>query len=113
MNVSARRRVWLLLSDLFVDTEWSDEELRAIGAALKQTGFSANEVEAILRGEVAPVCGRWMRWPSIGPWPAFDSDWVNESVEKYLHRPPFFRLGLWGLPGVRRDWKVVRDAMES
>ena len=113
MNASARQRVWFLLSDLFVDTEWSAEDLRAIGTALKHTGFSANEVEAILRTEVAPVCGRWMRWPSIGPWPAFDPDWVNESIEKYLRRQPIFRLGLWGLPGARRDWRVVRNAMEA
>ena len=113
MDFGTRHRVWYLLSDLFVDTELTDEQLCRIGVALKQTGLSSNDVEKILRREVAPVCGAWMRWPSIGPWPAFEPEWVKESIERYLSRPALFRLGLWSYPGVRRSWKIVRAEMEK
>ena len=113
MNPAAREAAWVLLSDLFVDTEHSPEFLRSLGFALEGTGFTADEIESILKTEVAPVCGRWMRWPSIGPWPAFDPDWVKRTIANYRRRPRFFRLGLWGLPGVREDWKIVRAAMEA
>ena len=117
MNASAKEQVWFLLSDLFVDTEWSERELRGIGVALRDTGFSSKDVEKILRAEVAPVCGRWMRYPSIGPWPMFDREWVRLNIQKYLERPwyimPFFGGGLWGLGSVKRDWTIVRAAMEQ
>lgn len=60
MSTSAREAVWVLLSDLFVDSENTERDLRAIGQALKKTGFSVGEVKLILRKEVAPVCGKWM-----------------------------------------------------
>jgi hypothetical protein len=108
MTVSARHKVWFILSDLFVDTEWSIEDLRRMGISLKGTGFSASEIEAILRTEVAPVCF----WGLIGPWPDVDQDWLIESIEKYLRRPSLFRRKTWGFPSAREKWKVVRYAME-
>ena len=118
MKDSAKEKVWLLLSDLFVDTDLPERELREIGAALKRTGFSADEVEKMLRKEVAPVCARWMRYPgAIGPWPAFDPEELKLRIRTYLNRPwyraPLMGGGLFGLPGVKRSWRIVRDTMEN
>lgn len=117
MDENSKEKVWLLLSDLFVDTEHSDRELREIGVALKGTGFSADDVETILRKEVAPVCGAWMRYPTVGPWPMFDPDDLKQRIRAHLNRPwyksTFVSIGLSGLPGLKSSWKVVRDAMES
>ena len=116
MSTNAREAVWLLLSDLFVDTDHTTQELCAIGQSLKKTGFSVEEVEAILRREVAPVCGRWMLYPgAIGPWPGFDEEdlkqRINAEMSKPWHKPPLFSAGLWLPLGIKRQWEVVRNAM--
>jgi|SRR5690348_12900356 hypothetical protein len=117
MDESAKEKVWVLLSDLFVDTVHTERELTAIGAALKGTGCSADDVEKILRKEVAPVCGRWMRYPTIGPWPMWDPEDVKQRVRAYLNRPWYkprlMGMGLFGLSDVERSWEIVRHAMEN
>lgn len=118
MTTSAKENVWFLLSNLFVDTDHSEEELREIGVALKKTGCSVEDVEKILRSEVAPVCGRWMHYPgAIGPWPMFDREELKQRIQAYLnrpwHQPPLINSGLWGLSRVKRAWGTVRDAMEE
>jgi hypothetical protein len=118
MSVGKRESVGWLLSDLFVDTAHADDELRRLGVALKQTGFGPDEVERILRREVAPVCGRWMTDPgAIGPWPQFDRQLVEARIRAYVQRPwykgPLFGAPLWLFPGVRREWAVVKRAMND
>ena len=117
MDETAQERVWLLLSDLFVDTVHTERGLREIGVALKRTGFSADEVERILRKEVAPVCGRWMRYPTIGPWPMFDPEDLKQRIRAHLNRPwykpPLIGVGLFGLSDVKRSWEIVRAAMAN
>jgi len=116
MTENARESVWRLLSDLFVDTTHTDDDLRRLGVALKKTGFSVTDVERILRREVAPVCGRWLTYPgAIGPWPQFDRQDVEARIRAYVQRPwykgPLFGAPLWLFPGVRREWSVVKSAM--
>ena len=118
MNTKSRERVWVLLSELFVDTEHTPNDLLAIARSLQETGFSVDEVETILRRDVAPVCGEWMLYPgAIGPWPMFDEQELKEKIEQRLSRPWYKALslhtGLTFMPGVKREWEVVRDAICS
>ena len=118
--MNTRESIWRLLSDLFVDTTHTDDELRRLGIALKETRLSVQKVERILRCEVAPVCGRWMLWPgaAVGPWPQFDKERLEARIREYVERPwykpPLFRCSsLRWYPGVRRAWSVVKDAMKD
>jgi hypothetical protein len=118
MNTTPREAVWVLLSELFVDTEHTEQDLHVLGRSLQETGYSVEETEAILRREVAPVCGRWMRSPgAIGPWPMFDAQELKERIQARLHKPwykpPLFHAGLLLMPGVEREWQVVRNAMRG
>jgi hypothetical protein len=118
MTTPSREAVWMLLSDLFVDTEHTREDLQVLGKSLQATGFAVDEIEAILRREVAPVCGEWMRHPgAIGPWPAFEAQALKERIEARLRKPwykrPWFRPGLALLPGVQREWKLLRHAIRG
>jgi hypothetical protein len=118
MSSSAREAVWVLLSDLFIDSTKTDVNLRAMGKALAKTGYSAGEVEQILLHEVAPVCGKWMSHPgAVGPWPMFDELDLRHRIRQRIKRPWYRRwpivFGLWSLPGVRRQWKVVQHAMQT
>ena len=118
MSVNTRESVWWLLSDLFVDTTHTEDELRRLGVALRKTGFGADEVERILRREVAPVCGRWMTHSgAMGPWPQFDRQAIEARIRAYVQRPwykgPLFGAPLWVFPGVWREWSVVKRAMQD
>jgi hypothetical protein len=118
MTTPSRQAVWMLLSMLFVDTRNTQDDLRVLGESLQATGFSVDEIEAILRREVAPVCGEWMRHPgAIGPWPMFEEQELKERIEAHLRnppdKPPWFLPGRALPPGVRREWKLVRDAMRG
>jgi hypothetical protein len=120
MNLEAfvRERVWMLLSELFIDTELSAHDLRRLGQHLLGTGVAADQAEAILRSEVAPVCGRWMLYgATVGPWPAFDECDLKRRIERHI-RSPWRRFQSvvavfywWRLSAVRRDWQLVRDEM--
>ena len=116
MTESARESVWWLLSDLFVDTTRTQDELRRLGVALRKTGFAPRDIEWILRREVAPVCGWWAAG-GIGPWPCFDRQDIEARIRAYLERPwykgPLFGAPLWLFPGLRREWSVVKNAMRD
>lgn len=116
MNKMPRGTVWVLLSELFVDTQHTKEDLHVLGGSLQETGYSVEEIESILRREVAPVCGRWMLHPgAVGPWPMFDRQDLSERIgahrQKPWYRPPLLDTGLLLMPGIKREWKVVRNAM--
>jgi hypothetical protein len=118
MTTPSRETAWMLLSALFVDTQNTPEDLRDLGRSLQATGLSVDEIEAILRREVAPVCGAWMRQPgAIGPWPMFEEQEIKERIEAHLRKPsrkpPWFRPGLRLPSGVQREWKLVRDGMRG
>jgi hypothetical protein len=118
MSTKPREALWVLLSELFVDTEHTKKDLLAIGKSLRETGFSVEEVETILLREVAPVCGRWMLYPgAIGPWPMVDEQELKEKIEERLRKPWYkqslFNKGLMFMPGVKRKWENIRNAMRS
>lgn len=118
MSTKPREAVWILLSELFVDTAHTKKDLLAMGKSLRETGFSVEEVETILRREVAPVCGQWMLYPgAIGPWPMFEAQALKEKIEERLRKPwykrPLFTTGLMLMPGVKREWEILRNAMRD
>lgn len=120
MQRNQRERIWVLLSELFVDTELKAEDLQALGQSLREVGEPPSEVERVLRSEVAPVCGRWMLFAApVGPWPGFDEADLKKQIEAYLQapwyrcRPMLAPLAWWLLSGVRRDWQVAKFAMQG
>lgn len=77
-NVSERERLWLALSDLFLDSENRGELPRLAFAALS-SGFGWEVVDHIYLEEVAPVAG-----PNLlelaGEWGGFPPDWLFEQI---------------------------------
>ena len=119
-DFSQREKVWVLLSELFVDTELGEDDLRGIGEMLAKEGISASEAEQILHDDVAPVCGRWMIFgAAVGPWPAFDEASLKRAIAHHAKpgwqpwRRAVRALAWWALPGIRRDWQMVRNAMPN
>ena len=115
--MKSHEKIWILLSDLFVDTERSVDELIMLGKALKATGCPVEEIEKILKYEVAPVCGTWMRYPTIGPWPMFDEKDLVLRIHKHIgrpwYRPSLIKNGLWGLSHVKKEWETVKATINN
>lgn len=70
-EIARRLPVWCAMACLFLDTEPTDGDYRAIAAAIREAGLSADEARAIFLEQVAPafapnllaVAGEWAGWP--------------------------------------------------
>ena len=82
-TISKRIPVWTALSELFLDTELSDEDINHIALVLGNSGYGRDELDEILRDEVSPaftfnlcsVAGEWTPW---------SEDEVRTIVEGWL-----------------------------
>lgn len=119
-EVSRRAPVWAAMSELFLDTKLSEQELSAITASIKQAGYSAEEAEEILIHEVAPVfsanlldfAGEWLPW---------DEDEVVDLILAKLAKTRqsttmtaprrWFRRRM--ILQVRPDWQQVKRGLKS
>jgi hypothetical protein len=69
-DIERRLPVWCALSDLFLDTEQTDEEYGWIARKLNESGYNRAELRRILDEEVAPafafnlfdILGHWGGW---------------------------------------------------
>ena len=99
-DLDRRRKAWLALSDLFLDTELGELERDGLARVLAALGYTPEELRAILRDEVYPVCA-----PNLlavtGNWSGFDLDWLEPRILR--RRPPTWHLPGWMLPG----WRAI------
>lgn len=75
-----RKPVWSALSDLFLDTDVTlhyDYIVRTCAAS----PFTIDELEAILKNEVAPVVLPNL-YDIAGEWAGFDEDWLVKAICK-------------------------------
>lgn len=105
--------VRLALSELFLDTQLQEDDLRRLARTLAASGSSLSELERILWAEVAPVVG-WNLFSVAGVWDGFDPVWLEERVSRqrrrdHLCRSLTSRLArlVWG-PSIRADWARVK-----
>lgn len=84
-----RQRVWIALSDLFLDTDVS-LHFDYITRELVPAPFTLDELDMILRDEVAPVF-----LPNLlvvaGEWAGFPEERVAQKIGAYLRRPGWWR----------------------
>ncbi|WP_298358712.1 hypothetical protein [uncultured Litoreibacter sp.] len=113
---SARERVWINMSELFLDTDISDE-LDYIASALAASPFDEAELDRILLEEVYPVC-----IPNLhsiaGIWSGFDEAELVAAITRRNARK-FPLLWLW-MPFRRRhmrrmlpEWEEIRDKIAA
>jgi hypothetical protein len=70
-EIARRLPVWVALPELFLDTELQPSDHEVIARTLKESGYSLDELDAILFDEVTPafggnllsVAGEWAGWP--------------------------------------------------
>ncbi len=89
-----RKPVWLALSEFYLDTELTDQDLIRINRIFENSGYSLRELQAINAGEVGLVL-RVNLWSVAGVWNGFDPAWLCEEIARQIagrkRRNPVFR----------------------
>jgi hypothetical protein len=80
-----RRPVWIALSDLWLDTELREHDLRYIASIMKQSNYTIDELRNIYLYEVAPVVYRNLLSPA-GEWAGFEQRWLVNAIEQHLRK---------------------------
>lgn len=78
-DLRRRRWVWQAVSDLFLDEEPDDADLRAIARTAAECEYSTEELEAIYRQEVAPALA-FNALSTAGVWGYFDTEWLEGRI---------------------------------
>jgi hypothetical protein len=95
-----RQKAWKYLSDLYLDTELTEEALASMAHNLAELGLSRTEITRIFEHEVAPACIVNM-YVVAGEWAAFDEEWLIKRASKL--GPVYERLS--GIP-VYGPWLI-------
>lgn len=80
-NLIIRRQIWLVLSELYLDTELDNTDFDRIISALKQTKLSLAAIKNIDLYEVFPLLQTNLL-SVAGEWAGFDQEWLYENCEK-------------------------------
>jgi hypothetical protein len=107
-----------ILSELFIDTALDELDLAHLAEWLLATDLSLTEIEHIYQDEVAPVCSG--NFAPIGPWPAFDFDWLHAEIERrsssWTRRLPSAWQMVrrrWHTCGTKENWRIVRHHLQE
>ena len=112
-EIERRRPVWEALSAVFLDTEIDDAWRAEIVATARASGYSVDELDAILWRELCPVLYVNLL-PVAGEWSGFDMAYVEQQILAH----PAGRLRQWWSYAVsghtaRDEWQRVRDALTA
>ncbi len=86
-ELTRRKSVWMALSEFYLDTELTSNELTRIHLVLVESGYSEKEILEINYNEVAPVLIA-NTWSTAGVWGGFDEQWVIDSITKRVNKKP-------------------------
>lgn len=86
LNLARRAPVWEALSELFVGKELQDYDYAGIAKTLRQSGYSLDELEKVLREEVAPVFRSNLSPLAVPEMEGWAHDTVVEEIRAYLER---------------------------
>ncbi|HWV13878.1 MAG TPA: hypothetical protein VN030_00490 [Cellvibrio sp.] len=113
-NLEKRRAVWVALSDLFLDSDVSTS-YDYISRVCAESSYSLEELNHILRYEVAPVCLPNL-WSIAGEWAGFNEEWLVASIQKKLRAKSFLPkrlLSYLNNVGFRTYIQVHWDSLET
>lgn len=112
-DLDRRRPVWDALSELFLDTELREPDIRRIAKVAADSGYSHDELEGILYDELFPILIWNLRSPA-GEWVGFDPAWLEQRILARERRR--FRCPRWLLVGrsmIRDEWARIVSLTEA
>ena len=117
-DIERRKPVWAALSELWLDTELAEDDLRRIAGVMKASGYPMGVLREIYLFEVAPVV-----FPNLltvaGEWDGFDHAWLFTEATKRARRRSlllraFVRLGIgkWLMTfATERHWARLAEIL--
>jgi hypothetical protein len=79
VEIERRKLVWSALSEFYLDTELSKEEISRIAKVFIDSKFSVEELKEINYSEVGPVVITNL-YSTAGVWNGFDQEWLYEQI---------------------------------
>jgi hypothetical protein len=118
-----RKDVWHIMSGMFLDTAFEEDDVNYVARSLAATSFSTEELISIMQNEVAPILHTNLMCVA-GQWGCFDRNTeVAEPIIKRLNYlksvsvwvwAPFRKLSLWFyMSDVGPDWKKVLAVLKE
>jgi hypothetical protein len=119
-EIERRKPVWAALSELWLDTELSENDLQRIAEVMKNSGYSVSQLRDIYQFEVAPVV-----FPNLlvvaGEWAGFDEEWLFSQAAKRARKRSlslraFVKIGIgkWLMTfGTERHWVRLARIVEN
>lgn len=114
-QLDERRPVWEALSMMYLDTDVSLSRAWRV-QVLSASPYSLEEMDAILRDEIHPICFANLFQPA-GEWAGFDADWLEQAIRDHKNRWPARLLAMvsrtapWCFP--RDEWMATRQEIAS
>ena len=115
----ARRPIWEVLAEFWLDTELVDYEFEHIARIIADSPYSVEEVLNIHDYEVAPAVSANLTGIA-GEWAGFDNDWLQARCLEFVERrsSPWFAIRIWlQLPFFRfvteRCWREVLPRVKA
>ncbi|MBS1508115.1 MAG: hypothetical protein JSS79_15860 [Bacteroidetes bacterium] len=84
-ELETRRPIWTELSDFYLDTELSDDDLKRKADVFRSSGLTLDEIKEINYGEVGPHLIDNLR-STAGIWNGFDEEWLHSTIERHITR---------------------------
>lgn len=100
-QIQQRRPVWIALSELWLDTDLSSEDLERIARVLAESALSVEELRRVYLVEVAPVVSQNLR-SVAGEWMGFDEGWLCSEIIRHLRDCPRRNRFLCWFPPTRK-----------
>lgn len=80
-----RERLWVALSDLWLDTELDEERLVEIADVVRESHLTEAQLDHVFEVELAPFLGR-NNLTIAGVWDGFDPEWVCAQARQRSHK---------------------------
>ncbi|KAJ3547349.1 hypothetical protein NM688_g5409 [Phlebia brevispora] len=107
------------LSDLFLDTEQTQDDLNRLANRLSSTGLSSTALESMLRNDLFPIL-----YPNLisvaGAWDGFQDDWLFTQLQNRQSQSPGVLRGAadwtaWQSVGwiIWKPWTDIKRALQS
>jgi hypothetical protein len=94
-QIQKRRPLWVALSELWLDTELSGEELERIARIMADSDLNIEQLRRVYLVEVAPVVSSNLV-AIAGEWSGFDEEWLcSQIVSNLRDRPRRTRFWSW------------------
>ncbi|WP_235296562.1 DUF7079 family protein [Portibacter marinus] len=115
---TARKNLWIALSELYVDNEIQEYDLQQIVKAIDKGQFTLKEAKRINREEVFSVL-KYNLMGIAGNWTGFDPEWLIGRITHYLEWKVLFLnwpnsiLYFSRRKMFRKEWQIIESKLNE